>query len=350
MRAKSKKRTKLLAIMVIVIMLMNVGYAFLKRNMKINGNATMKNKSWNIYFTNVQPTTGSVTPTTAPTTSGTSTTTLTWVASMDTPGQFYEFTVDAVNNGTIDAMINTATEDIVKSTLTRGQRRYLDYTVKYSDGAEVEQYDRLAAGATEKLRIRVEFKNNITPSELPGTAQQVTFTYTANYVQADDNAKTRRAAPGSPTIIGGTVQIGDRVNYNPGNATTEGLNLPEGISLPDGDINVADSSNWRVLDVDENTGEIKIIPTTVSLNTIYIEPASIQGYNNSIKAINTIAGLYKNVDYAESAKSLTLEDVNKVTGYDPIKASASGYEEESFTGEGMYEIDEDLNIIRLQRT
>ena len=109
MRAKSNKRAKLIAVLLVLVMLISVGYAFLSTQLSINGTATVKGNNWNIYFTNVQIKEGSVTATTAPTTEGTSTTTINWAVSMDTPGQFYEYNVDVVNGGTIDAMVATAT-------------------------------------------------------------------------------------------------------------------------------------------------------------------------------------------------------------------------------------------------
>ena len=109
MKRNQKKKTKLAVILLILVLLISVGYAALTTNLSINGTATVKNQSWSVYFDNVVETTGagSVTADTSPTTSGTTTTELEWEVSMDTPGQFYEFYVDVVNAGSIDAMIGS---------------------------------------------------------------------------------------------------------------------------------------------------------------------------------------------------------------------------------------------------
>lgn len=198
MKVKVNKKIKLISILLVLVMLISVGYALLSTTLTINGTANVKASSWKIYFTNVQPTTGSVTPTTAPTTEGTTTTEITWEVDLEEPGDFYEFTVDAVNAGTIDAMINTATADIVTSSLTAEQSEYVSYSITYSDGAPVEQYDRLAANSTETLKIRVEFKEDVDPEDLPETDQEIIITYTADYVQADGNAKDRETV--EPTV------------------------------------------------------------------------------------------------------------------------------------------------------
>ena len=162
--SKLRKNTnkRLIAIAVVLLLAISIGYAALSTSLSINGTANIASSSWLIYFTNVQVTTGSVTATTAPTTSGTSTTSLTWVVSMDTPGQFYEYTVDVKNDGSIDA------------------------------------------GDTVTLKVRVEFKTDVNPADLPGEATTITFTYTSNYVQADGNAKDRNR----------NLAIGDTVNYS----------------------------------------------------------------------------------------------------------------------------------------
>ena len=203
MKVKVNKKIKLISILLVLVMLISVGYALLSTTLTIDGTVNVAATSWKIYFTNVQPTTGSVTPTTAPTTEGTTTTEITWEVDLEEPGDFYEFTVDAVNAGTIDAMINTATADIVTSSLTAKQSEYVSYSITYSDGAPVEQYDRLAANSTETLKIRVEFKEDVDPEDLPETDQEIIITYAADYVQADGNAKDRETVepPVEPQLL-----------------------------------------------------------------------------------------------------------------------------------------------------
>lgn len=227
MRKKQKSR-KFIAVVTILLILISIGYAALSTNLSILGNATIKAKNWNIYFNNVQVKEGSISGakvTTAPTTSGTSTTTLNWTVSMDTPGEFYEFNVDVVNSGDMDAMISTATNSIITSTLTQAQQEYLEYTITYVNGAAVEQYDKLAAGETKTLTIKLLFKEDVDPADLPSTAQNgISLSYSANYVQADNNAVTK------VTEIA-NLGIGDTVNYS---TTLNGQTL----------------SNWKVFYVE----------------------------------------------------------------------------------------------------
>ena len=191
----SNKRAKLVAILLVLVMLISVGYAALETLLQISGTATLKKKTWNVHFANVQIKQGSVQATTAPEVpaNSTDTTSLTWAVNMDTPGQYYEFNVDVVNGGTIDAMVSTATNEIVTSALTNEQKAYLDDTIKYENGAAVEQYDALPKGETRTITVKLLFKQDINPNVLPGTNQTgLTLSYNANYVQADSNVNTQK--------------------------------------------------------------------------------------------------------------------------------------------------------------
>ena len=201
MRKISKHpKQKLIALAVVLLLAISVGYAALSTTLTINGTANVATNSWLIYFTNVQVTTGSVTATQTPTTSGTSTTTLTWAVNLQTPGDFYEYYVDVKNDGTIDAMIGS----LSNTSLTTNQAKYLAYTVTYDDGAAIEQYDKLDSGDMVTLKVRVEYKTDLNPEDLPSELAEITFEYTSNYVQADSNAKARNR---NGTPVGYAVQI-----------------------------------------------------------------------------------------------------------------------------------------------
>ena len=216
-KIKNHTKQKFIALAVLLILAISVGYAALSTTLTINGTANIASNSWLIYFTNVQVTTGSVTATTTPTTSGTSTTTLTWAVNLQTPGDYYEYNVDVKNDGTIDAMIGS----LSNTSLTTNQAKYLAYTVTYDDGAAIEQYDKLDSGDMVTLKVRVEYKTDLNPEDLPSEPAEITFEYTSNYVQADGNAKNRKVALG----------IGDTVNYT---TTMNGVTL----------------NNWKVFYID----------------------------------------------------------------------------------------------------
>ena len=178
---------KLVVIAVILLMAISIGYAALTTTLSINGTANIASNSWDVHFANIQTTTGSVTPTTAPALSGDKTTSLTWNVSLAEPGDFYEFTVDCVNAGTINAKI--AENGVTKTPLTSEQDTYVNYTVTYSDGTAIAAGDTLAkagqAGNTKTMKVRVEFDPNITAEQLNALTESLNLTlnFSVNYVQ-----------------------------------------------------------------------------------------------------------------------------------------------------------------------
>ncbi|MBQ9297930.1 MAG: InlB B-repeat-containing protein [Clostridia bacterium] len=83
----------------------------------------------------------------------------------------------------------------------------------------------------------------------------------------------------------------------------------------------ATSSNnlWRVLDVNATTGVIKIVPeTTIKTTdsyTFYI--VGLTGYKNMNTELNNISEVFGYGQGANGARSITVEDVNRLTGYEP---------------------------------
>ena len=186
---------------------------------------------------------------------------------------------------------------------------------KLDNGKEVQM--NIVVTGTEKLTAN----SNTDPEEPSYAADSV-------HKQAED----------------GNIRRWDKVNYNPGSLTITSSALPLGTSLVDGEkqepitISATEASDWVVLDVNEETGEVKIIPDTQSFTYLVLD--KVNGYNNAIQAINAVAEIYLNPLYATSSRGLDIDDVNAVTGYNPeIEIPAS----QSF--KNRYGIGENLNIV-----
>ena len=202
---KGKNRMAMLLILVVGI---SIGYAALATNLKINGTSVVKGSNWNIYWDNVNVDSGSVTGSnvvTAPSTTGTTTTEVEFAVVLPEPGDYYEFTVDAVNAGSIDAMIDNngvLNKVYTDSTYTEEATlpKVLKYTVTYADGRAIEEKHLLAKkdGNTptiEKYKVRVEYRNDeeINPSDLDKDNDRTYyFKFAVTYVQADDTARKVR--------------------------------------------------------------------------------------------------------------------------------------------------------------
>ena len=168
------------AFIFITVLCMGIGFAFLTSNLTITGNTSVSGNSWNVYFTNIQETDGSVEPTVVPTTSGTTTTSLNYTVTLDKPGDFYEFTVDVVNDGTIDAMI----ESIDMNNLDTDVEKYLSYTATYKYGSPIRQNDVLQKKSMATYKVRVAYKTDIEAEDLDEEGINLTLTFGVNYTQS----------------------------------------------------------------------------------------------------------------------------------------------------------------------
>ena len=185
-KAKKEKNNILLIIgLLLLIVAVGVGYATIQANMNIIGTANIGTNTWSVYFSNVQTTTGSVTANPAPTVMGTSTLSLGYTITLDKPGDFYEFTVDVVNGGTLDAALQS------KSLVGAEDYDFIKYTVTKSDGTPVpsdlvlDGGDGIDPGESITLRVRVEYdEEEATASTLEQTYPALSLTYQMVFVQA----------------------------------------------------------------------------------------------------------------------------------------------------------------------
>ena len=196
-----------------LILMVSVGYAVLSANLTINGVSRIANARWDVHFENVRATNNSnVIPTTAPSAPAASkATTISYVVNLDEPGDIYEFLVDVVNAGAIDAKFASLSSkikiddgallDVSPSTLPS----YLIYTVTMGDGSAIVNDHNLLARQTETYKIHVEFKMDITNEELEAAQDKsITLNVGLNYVQAD-NSGMGDAAPSAFTTFGEVV-------------------------------------------------------------------------------------------------------------------------------------------------
>lgn len=186
-KIRRKVNKPLLYFVFFVFASVTVGYAALSTTLSITGKGTLSKNSWDIHFENlVIVDNGASVVTTAPTIDSTKTK-VSFNITLSKPGDTYEFTVDAVNKGTIDAMLS----GFSATSLTTYQQKYLTYTVTYSDGATISTKDYLKKGTSETIRVRVRFKDDLTATDLPSSAETLNLTATFVYVQADSTAKER---------------------------------------------------------------------------------------------------------------------------------------------------------------
>ena len=185
-RFKKQKIIKPLIISIFILSTILIGYAFLTQNLKISGYSKVNKMTWDVHFENIKFIAGNITPTKAATLDDA--TSLSFNVAFNNPGEFYEFSVDVVNDGSIDAMIGTITKEPV---LTQAQEKYLIYEVKYKGVKDLQAKDSLPAGTKETLNIKIKIQDSdkMDIADLPGTLEELALKLEINYIQGDTTAK-----------------------------------------------------------------------------------------------------------------------------------------------------------------
>ena len=159
-----------------------VVYAMLLSRLGITGSSLIKGNEWDVHFKNMKVSEGSV--------NGTSSlvgnTGVLFNANLDKPGDYYEFSVDVINSGSIDAMVgNYSFGDISDID------HIVDFKVTYSDGVEINKLDRLTSSGEDKLLIRVEYRSDVSKEDLNTGDIEANFEFEINYVQDDGSSNER---------------------------------------------------------------------------------------------------------------------------------------------------------------
>ena len=154
---------------------------------------------------------------------------------------------------------------------------------------------------------------------------EVKFTTSGGYTQTGDTIT-------SPD--GKTMKVGDYVDYDPtlgANASDLTYSSPSSKTGADSnqDFNVATYKSagygWRVLGA--KNGKIRLISeefigpgTYTDSSRTYYALTGQKGYINGIEELNKISGIFGHGKGAEKATSITVEDINEITGYNPETA------------------------------
>lgn len=223
MRGRNNK--KRIRIIILVLLALALGYAAVSTTLKITGTSTITKQNWNVYWANAVVTEGSkslTAPTITEDTGDPTKTKVTWSVSFDEPGQFYEFTIDAVNAGSIDAKLLYAGAKVNGRALS-ALPEYIKYTVKYADGTTPAKNDILAKATktggvttptTKKYRIRIEYDGETatvdTINNMPQEGYTFDCTYEVDYFQPNyvDNNEPQSFATDSWETIAKAARTG----------------------------------------------------------------------------------------------------------------------------------------------
>ena len=193
---RNKRKNRILFLFLILLGL-SIGFAALSTTLNIEGQTIISKNTWSVYWDNAVVNPESVTPNNVPVISkqgnDRENTSVTWTVNLAKPGDFYEFTVDAVNAGTINAMITS-----INTTVPQNLPEYIKYSVTYDDGTAIannhllEKASDVPTRETYKVRVYYDF-DEVTANDINAMQSGVSYSFSLeiNYAQADSNAFVR---------------------------------------------------------------------------------------------------------------------------------------------------------------
>lgn len=156
-------------------------------------------------------------------------------------------------------------------------------------------------------------------------------TNTKNKIERNWNYDTNNAITDGEIVI----HIGDYINYNAQNNATnmQCVSTKAKNGIGDQIFKLTDyNGKWRVLGT-ENEQILIISEDVISPSNGYTNNQDesyyyinyTNGYTYAIQELNNICSLYGQGKGASSARSINIEDINKITGYEP-RGKTTGYE------------------------
>ncbi len=306
-----KKKRSVLILLVLVLAL-SIGFALLSTTLKINGSALINKHTWDVHWENVDNESG-VTPTTPATIDSNDNKIVNFEADVTIPGDYYEFTVDAVNRGTLDAMLKQI-DVTINGTSVDDISDYLEFTIKYADGTNYDGNDLLPVGKKITYKVRLQYKKNITNDQLeniPEEGEPFVGEITPVYVQAGDDAVDKGNYV--DIVVPAPVEVGDYIQIIPDAeyATTD-------VAGFSGSIETRLQKIWRVIKIYEN-GTFDAVSEYSSLYNITI--GGYDGYKNYALGMQDLASKYEKEGYTIGSRmmgydgqSLVIEDTSWFDG------------------------------------
>ena len=183
MRKEGRIQNFVIALFGIAIVAMSIGFAAYATTLTIGGGSTGSGsavtikKAWDVHYDSTA--TEATAETAAVASNGSitsiSTTNVTFTATLNAPGDYYQFTLPVMNEGTMTAYLDS----INMTALSDAQKAYLEFTIAY-DGVTATNQNitgitgkSLASNATKNMVVTVTFKQTTDQSALPTTDSTV---------------------------------------------------------------------------------------------------------------------------------------------------------------------------------
>ncbi len=172
---------KYITILVISFIFLNVlGYALISSSVKWQKEKADRIGVWDVSFKNIEVDKGSV-DAVVPATISSNGDEISYIVDLINQDDYYKFQVDVVNDGTLDAKVDS----IFKSSLSPEQQQLIDFDVTYTDGSFITKNDLLEDGQSKEVTVLVKYKDGIDLNKLSADLAEIDLKFSINYVQAN---------------------------------------------------------------------------------------------------------------------------------------------------------------------
>lgn len=316
LRRNSRRTSKKVSItlLFLLVTMMGVGYAYINSTLKIEGTTIITKNNWNVHFGNIDTVNGTLNDNESINISQDKTT-ITFNINLETIEDSYEIDVDIVNDGGIDAMLNS----ISLTGLSDIQKEYLEFYATYNNGDNLTINDLLPAGEFDVISVFIKYKEGLTLNDLSNTTEYLNLNLTIGYGQAKKNTSVSRGKNLVKTIASNAVMDTDIDFGNP--ATTSGEQGVYIISSTKDEVNPVYYYRGAVINNHVRFGGFcwKIVRTTSTggVKILYNGKANSSGYCNATDTSTMITTSRYSSNYTD----------NTYMGYMYGKENATTYEE-----------------------
>ncbi len=302
-RYKKKQKTIFLFLFA-VLACMGFGYAYLTTTLNIEGSSVIDSATWDVHFVqdSVEYLDGSKSFSTEPTVSNH--TDLSFGGELTDPGDFLGFEIDVVNEGTINAVLDSVE---VSPTLTTEQQKYFKYTITYSDGQIIREGDPLLVDDNRTIKVYFEYIVNEDAGNYPDEDTPFDFDVTMHFIQLTD---TVPALVSFDCTTNGGNPCTHYNEYKPNNTV---MTLPT--NVPDNNLGYQ-FAGWQN-DQGNIVTSVTVGDQNISLTAIYGGSLNINYQKGS-----NVSGIGKTSDTCvvnnnETSCNVTLPSITANSGYSP---------------------------------
>ena len=196
MRTKyNRKRIRTIILIIVLLLCMSLGFSYITDTIDEKGILYVKSNTWDVHWDNIVVSPGSVKGDQVPIEAHIldDSTKAEYSIVLKNPGEYYEFRVDSINKGSINAMVEEIDTKFYEEDgkTEKELPNYLEYEFTHLDGRKVIKNELLKTDHIQGFKIKIKFKEDINEEDLPTKDETIIVRQSLVYVQADEKAIER---------------------------------------------------------------------------------------------------------------------------------------------------------------